>query len=42
MYVQPDGARVRMIVISLEANELDLVRMEMSPDALARWKAKGE
>ena len=29
-------------VIRLEADELHLTRMEMSPEALAKWEGKGE
>jgi len=39
VWVQPAGGeRVRMLVVSLETNELDLVQMELSPDQLAKWK----
>ena len=41
VYVQPDGERVRMVVVSLEKHELDMVRMEMNPEALARWEREG-
>ena len=38
VYVQPAGKNVRMIVMDLEGRELNLVRMELSPEALARWE----
>lgn len=39
VYVQalPDK-RMRMVVVSLEGTELNLVRMEVSSEALARWE----
>ncbi len=43
VYVQAaEGKRVRMVVVSLDGTELNLVRMELSPEALARWQEKGE
>lgn len=41
VYVQPDRKWVRMIVVDLEEGELNLVRMEMRPEALAKWDEKG-
>ena len=38
VYVEPNGDQVRMVVVSLEGRELSLVRMEMNPEALARWQ----
>ena len=38
VWVQPAGERIRMLVVSLEPGELDLVQMELSPDQLAKWK----
>ena len=44
VYVQPagrDGRLMRMIVVDLDGQEVDLVRLELSPDALARWESEG-
>ncbi len=41
VYVQPDGVWVRMVVVNLEKDELEMVRMEMNPEALARWEDEG-
>jgi hypothetical protein len=38
VWVQPAGERIRMLVVSLDANDLDLVQMELNPDQLAKWK----
>lgn len=38
VYMQPDGASTRMVVVNLEGRELNVVRMEMNPEALARWE----
>jgi len=38
VWVQPAGERVRMLVVSLEPHEIDLVQMDLSPDQLAKWK----
>ncbi len=43
VYVQAaPEKRVRMVVVSLDGTELNLVRVELSPEALARWEEKGE
>ena len=41
VYVQPEGAWMRMVVVDAEGSELHLVRMEMNPEALARWEKDG-
>ena len=44
VYVQPagrDGKLMRMIMVDLDGQEVDLVRMELSPDAIARWESEG-
>lgn len=40
VWVQPFGKRVRMLVVDLDGNEIDLVQMEMSPDALRKWESE--
>jgi hypothetical protein len=37
VWVQPAGDHFRMLVMSLEAKELDLVQMELSPEQLQKW-----
>jgi hypothetical protein len=37
VWVQAAGHRFRMLVMSLEAKELDLVQMELSPEQLKKW-----
>jgi hypothetical protein len=37
VYVRAENNRIDMIVIDLDHRELDLVRMTMNPDQLARW-----
>ncbi len=41
VWVQPAGKRMRMVVVNLEGTELNLVRMELIPEALAKWDEKG-
>jgi hypothetical protein len=38
VWVQPFGDRVRLLVLDLEANEMNLVQMELSPEALKKWE----
>lgn len=38
IWVQPHGKRVRLLVVNLEGRELNLIQMELSPEALTRWK----
>jgi hypothetical protein len=38
VYVQPNGRWMRMVVVNVEGHELNAVRMEMDPEALARWE----
>jgi hypothetical protein len=40
VWVQPVGDRFRLLVMDLEASELDLVQMELSPDQLKKWQAE--
>ena len=40
VWVQPHGSRVRMLVVSLDGDELDLVQMDLTPKLLARWEQK--
>lgn len=43
VYVQAaPEKRVRMVVVSLDRAELNLVRVELSPEALAKWEESGE
>ncbi len=37
VWVQPLGERMRMLVVSMEPDELDLVQMDLSPDELKKW-----
>lgn len=37
IYVEPDGAAMRMMVADLEHGELDLVRLEVNGDRLRHW-----
>ena len=37
IYVEPDGAAMRMMVADLEHGELDLVRLEVNGDRLRQW-----
>lgn len=38
IYVQPDGESVRMFIANYEHGELDLVRMELNADRLAKFE----
>jgi hypothetical protein len=38
VWVQPFSDRVRLLVLDLEANEMNLVQMELSPEALKKWE----
>ena len=38
VWVQPSGKRVRLLVVDLEAGEMDLVQMDLSPEALKQWQ----
>ena len=40
VFVQPAGKRVRMLVFNLEASELNIVQMELSPDQLKKWESE--
>jgi hypothetical protein len=37
IYVQPNGAAMRMLIADYEHGELDLVRMELNGERLAHW-----
>jgi hypothetical protein len=37
IYVQPNGASMRMLIADYENHELDLVRLELNGDRLAHW-----
>jgi hypothetical protein len=38
VFVQPAGKRVRMLVMNLDSNELNVVQMELSPEDLKKWE----
>jgi len=37
VYVRAEDSRIEMIVVELDRGELDLVKMTMNPDQLAKW-----
>jgi len=37
IYAQPDGSAMRMMIADYEHGELDLVRIEVNGERLARW-----
>ena len=38
VWVQPAAERIRMLVIDLQADEMNLIQMELRPDQLVKWK----
>ena len=38
VWVQPAGDRVKMLVMDLEAGEMTLAQMELSPEQMVKWK----
>ena len=40
VWVQPAGERMRMLVVNMEPDEIDLVQMDLSPDELKKWTAE--
>jgi hypothetical protein len=42
VYVRADNQRMELIVVSFDHGELDLVRMTMNPEQLAKWTREKE